>query len=182
MIIFLDTEFTRLPDGDLISIGLVPVDSNYPSFYAENASFNKSHCSQWVKENVLTLLHHGDCSKTYMEIKNRLAEYLNELGYDFTFIADYEHDFHLLRQLFSDVEKNFNYRCVHVEHAIYDIALEQGYASLALRSKAVEKYCHGATQYFKANPESKQHNALDDARAHRQGWKECFKWLNKQTS
>ena len=56
MIIFFDTEFTSLHvKSKLISIGLISEDGR--EFYAEMTdTYLISHCSDWVKENVLPLL------------------------------------------------------------------------------------------------------------------------------
>ena len=61
MLIFLDTEFTRLPDlqgylppPELISIGLVTEDGR--EFYAETTDWRACDCSLFVKSDVLPLL------------------------------------------------------------------------------------------------------------------------------
>ena len=61
MLIFLDTEFTRLPDlqgylppPSLISIGLVAEDGR--EYYAETTGWRACDCNRFVKTDVLPLL------------------------------------------------------------------------------------------------------------------------------
>ena len=52
MNVYFDTEFTGLvPRTSLISVGMV--DENGKKFYAEFTDYDKSMCSDWIKENVL---------------------------------------------------------------------------------------------------------------------------------
>lgn len=80
MLIFFDTEFTNLHiSSKLISIGLISEDGQ--EFYAEiTDTYLKSHCTDWVKENVLTLL---DASEEQRMTRDEMTIQLDSrtLGY-----------------------------------------------------------------------------------------------------
>lgn len=71
MLIFLDTEFTDFIDCELISIGMVS-DGNH-EFYAERTDYDRSLCSDFVREAVLPFLGKtpvASCSRA--ELSQRL--------------------------------------------------------------------------------------------------------------
>ena len=75
MFAFLDTEFTRLHDPSLISIGLVT--QNGEEFYAE-VPFPQIECSEFVRDIVMPLLRreeHAVCKDDY-ELRTRLLTWL----------------------------------------------------------------------------------------------------------
>lgn len=76
MKLYLDTEFTDLVPGNrLISIALVDEKENY--FYAElTDNYSLSHCSDFVKENVLPYLWGGSFSMTFNECALKIGAWI----------------------------------------------------------------------------------------------------------
>lgn len=56
MLVFLDTEFTRMDRPNLISLALVTEDGL--EFYAERTDYDPRQCSEFVRERVLPQLGH----------------------------------------------------------------------------------------------------------------------------
>ena len=78
MLVFLDTEFTRLTRPDLISMGLVTEDGR--EFYAERTDYFETHCSDFVRETVKPLLGRvpgAACSQA--ELTDRVREWFRHL-------------------------------------------------------------------------------------------------------
>ncbi|WP_318557281.1 3'-5' exoribonuclease [Geobacter anodireducens] len=74
-LLFLDTEFTDLTYGRLISIGLVADTGE--SFYAElTDGWQLADCSQFVKDVVLPLLQGGSAAMTRTEARQRLSQWI----------------------------------------------------------------------------------------------------------
>ncbi|SDO40137.1 hypothetical protein SAMN05216303_1011326 [Rhodoferax sp. OV413] len=95
MLIFLDTEFTRLTYPDLISVGMVTEDGR--GLYSERNDFHAKDCSLFVQETVLPLLGRipgATCSR--MDLTHRLREWLAQFPEPPTFVFDSHHDWHLL--------------------------------------------------------------------------------------
>lgn len=86
MRLFLDTEFNGF-GGKLISMALVPEDSDQREFYKELDMRDQLH--PWVKENVAPNLVMVPCSQ--YEFQQALAQYLWEVG-ECTIIADWPDD------------------------------------------------------------------------------------------
>lgn len=90
--LFLDTEFTQFgvpgkSQARLLSLGLV--DESGERFYAECTGWDKSECSEFVREQVLP--HLENRGETIVSAANRLKQYLN--GYDFVVVhCDYHGD------------------------------------------------------------------------------------------
>jgi hypothetical protein len=55
MMLFVDTQYTDLDDGELISVGMVSKNLKH-EFYAERIGFNQEACSESLKAQVLPLL------------------------------------------------------------------------------------------------------------------------------
>lgn len=55
MMLFVDTQYTDLDDGELISIGMVSKNLKH-EFYAERIGFNIEACSESLKAHLLPLL------------------------------------------------------------------------------------------------------------------------------
>lgn len=185
MILFLDTEFSSLPSGELLSIALLPLQrGDVPYFYYENADNNPNMRSAWVQENVIPLLLGKGHSISKVGIQKHLIDYLNDFGEDFTILADYVHDFALFRDLVhyedEDHIKDFNFKCAFRSHAFYDIAVEQGYSSYKMIEQALTKYPEYQVEYFKAM-DIKPHNAFNDVLAQRYAWENSFEWLKSRT-
>jgi hypothetical protein len=95
MLIFLDTEFTKLERPDLISLALVSEDGR--EFYAERTDYYPNQCSDFVHQNVLPLLGRvpgAACSR--MELTHRLRDWVGQLPAPATFVFDSKHDWQLL--------------------------------------------------------------------------------------
>jgi len=86
MRLFLDTEFNGF-NGKLMSMALVPEDSNVREFYKELEI--KDQLDTWVRENVVPHLDLTPC--THREFQQALAQYLWEVG-ECTIIADWPDD------------------------------------------------------------------------------------------
>lgn len=88
MRLFLDTEFNGF-GGDLMSIALVPEDSEKPEFYKE--LIVTSQLDPWVRENVVPHLFLNPC--THSEMQQALADYLWDLKVsELTIVADWPDD------------------------------------------------------------------------------------------
>ena len=156
-LIFLDTEFTALPNSDplvgylpkpsLISIGLVT--ENGESFYAESTEFRVRFCSDFVKQTVLPLLT-GPRLNT-AELKRQLLDFLSKQPNESQIACDFSFDFELLQKAVNSLPPN----------------LQRGYVDMAKiggKEAAVEaKEAYFATGRFR-------HYALHDAEALRIGW------------
>ena len=107
MLIFFDTEFTNLHiSSKLISIGLISEDGQ--EFYAEMTdTYLKSHCTDWVKENVLTLL---DASAEQRMIRDesaiQLRAWIEGFGEPVTLACDSEAwDWRWIQKLYATSDK-----------------------------------------------------------------------------
>ena len=95
MLIFLDTEFTKLERPDLISLALVADDGR--EFYAERNDYDPKQCSDFVRQTVLPLLERvpgAACSR--MDLTLRLRDWVGQFSEPATFVFDSEKDWHLL--------------------------------------------------------------------------------------
>ncbi|MBT3066272.1 3'-5' exoribonuclease [Rhodoferax sp. U11-2br] len=95
MLVFLDTEFTDFIKHDLISIALVAEDGR--EFYAERTDFKQDECSDFVRKEVLPVLHRvsgAPCDRR--QLTRRLHEWFGELPEPATLIFDFEGDWLLL--------------------------------------------------------------------------------------
>lgn len=88
MLIFFDTEFTTLTNNPkLISIGFV--SENGREFYAElSDTYQSNDARDFVRENVLPLLHVGRNLMTMSELKVRLSHWLSEFNCHVTLATD----------------------------------------------------------------------------------------------
>ena len=104
MMLFLDTEFTRLPDKwqsysapSLISIGMISDDGAH-SFYAEleeGESWHRAECSQFVLDNVLPIL--TGPAMTRQTLQKALRDWFATLPNDLTIAIDYDLDYEFLK-------------------------------------------------------------------------------------
>ncbi len=95
MLIFLDTEFTKLDRPDLISLALVAEDGR--EFYAERTDYDPRQCSDFVREHVLPLLGRVEgagCSR--LDLTMRLRDWILQLTEPATYVFDSPKDWHLL--------------------------------------------------------------------------------------
>lgn len=158
-LIFIDTEFTSLPDFSqnmsslmqgigLISIGLV--SSTGQRLYLELAEgWRESQCSDFCREMVLPNLEGEGARLSTPEAAKRLKAYLSQFP-EYCFIGDSEMDWLLLdRLLLQDWPSGRPaYRMAPVDHSAYIDAFDASFDIIL-------------------NP---QHHALNDAIAIRNGW------------
>lgn len=156
-LIFLDTEFSALPNSDplvgylpkpsLISIGLVTESGD--SFYAESTDFKVRFCSDFVRHNVLPLL--TGPRLTPDDLRIALNNFLSAQPEGSQIACDYYFDFELLVSAVGLLPPN----------------LQRGYVDMAKigdEETAIEaKEAYFATGRFR-------HYALHDAEALRIGW------------
>jgi hypothetical protein len=85
---YLDTEFNGF-GGKLMSLAIVPEDSNLAEFYCEIVMTDQLH--PWVKENVAP--HLFAIPSTYGEFQFALSRYLLNIEHDeITIVADWPDD------------------------------------------------------------------------------------------
>ena len=142
---WLDCEFMEGGSLDLISIGVV--SENGVEYYAVNSGFDENKADQWVKDNILPVLGTHD-RKSRDEIKRDLIEFVGDCAPEFWSYFG-AHDWVVLCNLFGGL---FNL------------------------PKKWPHYCKDLKQWTDdlGDPElptmvmSKRHNALFDARWHRE--------------
>ncbi|WP_180129360.1 hypothetical protein [Rhodoferax sp. BLA1] len=102
MLVFLDTEFTDFAKHDLISLALVADDGK--EFYAERTDFKQDECSDFVRKEVLPVLHRvSGASCDRLQLTRRLHEWFGKLPEPATLIFDFEGDWLLLVSTLLDV-------------------------------------------------------------------------------
>lgn len=95
MLIFLDTEFTKFKDPELISIALVAEGGS--EFYAERSDYPEESCNEFVRATVLPLLGRvPGCTCSSPELTERLRAWFGQLPEAATVVYDYEDDWRLL--------------------------------------------------------------------------------------
>jgi hypothetical protein len=109
--LYLDCEFTSLPDPKLLSVGLVSFRGD--EFYVEldlahpDSQASLAYCSDFVRESVLPLWGRVDGSAMdYPLMGQRTAEWLRAqvatLGQPARIVFDYPADYELLKKLLRD--------------------------------------------------------------------------------
>ena len=159
MRIFFDTEFTSLTkDAELISAGFVTEKGD--SLYFERTDFDKSKSSDFVKSVVYPLL---DAPLEYkwsaVESCARLVEWLDTQSSSPVLVSDSNWDIALLHELFSVYGG--------IKHFFPNIKFEILHFPTYLGSGAAYEIAYN--DYFRLHP-NKEHHALHDAKALRQGW------------
>lgn len=153
MLLFLDTEFTDFLDCELISIGMVSEDGKH-EFYAERNDYNKSWCSDFVREAVLPnlgMIHGAACSRD--ELAKRLWEWFATLPSQVQIATDSTHDRDLLWDAFGEGLPT------NLDRSVYDL---RSLVDTSEFNDAVCRYHDQASQPW--------HHGLHDAKAHRLGW------------
>lgn len=109
MLIFLDTEFTRFHQPELISIGLVGEDGR--EFYSARTDYRRDTCSEFVREIVEPLLGRvpgAACGR--QELSKRLHVWFEQLSEPATVIFDFDGDWRLLMDAIGKPPANFGDR------------------------------------------------------------------------
>ena len=151
--VYFDTEFTNFPRPELISIGLVSDDGAH-EFYAERTDFTLSHCSDFVRWEVLPLLgrHSSRVVGSGKHISKALYAWLDSLPCrEVELAADYKTDFELLDEMLFERRQP---QCA-VRHL-----------DCSLLSESPE-FTDAYVRYF-LDPVRLRHHALHDAHALRQ--------------
>lgn len=150
MLIFLDTEFTKFKDPDLISIALVAEGGS--EFYAERTDFAWADCNDFVHATVLPLLGRvPGCTCSSPELTERLRAWFGQLPEAATVVYDYEDDWRLLVTALlgrpvQSVPANLVEKLLVGGHVLRDPIFEQAFADAF-------------------TPALPQHHALADGRA-----------------
>jgi len=131
ILVFLDTEFTSMYRPEMISFSLVP-SSGEDEFYAEISDVDMTHCSDFVRTEVLPKLNHTPGVKmTSSQAKAAVQRWLERLtGYDTIIIAfDFDLDWELFSPLL-DNESSARYipwnvsRSNHTDNITFEISCE----------------------------------------------------------
>ncbi|TYK74121.1 hypothetical protein FSY45_19970 [Comamonas sp. Z1] len=155
MLIFLDTEFTRLDRPDLISIALIAEDGR--EFYAERTDYDPRQCSEFVRAHVLPLLGRVEGSgSTRMELTNRLRTWIAQFSEPAIYVFDSPKDWHLLAvAMLGRPQKN----------PPGDFGKQRFLDSSVFTHEAFKKASNSSY-----SPDLPEHHALADARALRAGY------------
>lgn len=135
-------------------MALVPADGRR-EFYAEieiGDGWTFWDCAEFVRQEVLPLLHGGECLVTRAELRDRLTAWFSTMPRHVQVACDSETDFRFLAAILSECwPKNLDKRYFDlrpmVDTTVFDKAAQRFYTV-----------------------ESKPHNALADAQANRRGW------------
>ena len=103
LLLFFDTEFTHFIDIDLISIGVVSQHGH--EFYAENADYQKTWCSDFVNSVALPKLQGGEYAMPYPQLQVKIQSWISALLENHAsvlFVYDYASDWDLLIDLLTD--------------------------------------------------------------------------------
>lgn len=154
-LIFFDCEFTGLEDdADLLSGGFVTQEGQ--ALYFERTDYDPLKLSDYVEENILPLMgeegaSQWPASQCRSELKAWLTQFKNPV-----LVFDSPWDAHILNRLFSRAGV-----CKEIP----------GLSLLLLPANDVgsEVYEDALVSYFE-NHHGKQHHALHDAMAMREGW------------
>lgn len=158
MNIFFDTEFTDLSkQASLISVGFVSETGN--ELYLESADFAEHECSPFVMEHVLPLLHVPLRDRLPLpSMGDRIAAWIREIGGHAQLVSDSGWDVEFLKLCFLQLGG--------IRSVLPNIEFSQVFFD---DDVAARRYNEAYEEYFKRRPD-RQHHALDDARAIRQGW------------
>jgi hypothetical protein len=182
--IFIDTEFTDFVQMDLISLGAITEDGKH-QFYVELCDYEKSWESEWVKENVIPLLH-TDGLNHYQAGLN-LYKWFKGLprqpdGY--VICIDYDSDWHHMIDLLDGQDpQNIQEEPSYVTSALYAEILIHNAQSNIQDVNQVFHECQNfyAESFLDYMFENKliQHHALNDAKGNRFAWLETLKFIRK---
>lgn len=156
MYVFIDTEFTDFIDTHMMSIGLVSIDGH--EMYRERLDVPMQSASAFVKEHIIPLLYKNqDEIMTQKQIADDVYRWLDALPSDkVQIVIDYYADWELLIDLLDGILP----------------------PNVVGQPVFIQTICHpfnkdlnlGFEHYFSQHPEEKQHHALSDAKANKEGW------------
>lgn len=162
MDIFIDTEFTGLTrDAQLLSFGAISEDER--EFYVELHPLPEIGCSEFVREHVLPLFEGGPARCPRPAFGQRLAGWLRSFDAP-RLIADSDWDAYVLRYALTGEYSRADGR---LEFPGSDGLSATLLILPALRAGAAQALAKGMAAHFAQD--SRQHHALVDARALRQG-------------
>ena len=151
MRVYLDTEFTRFTQPQLISIGMAAEDGR--EFYAVSKSFSFKQCSAFVRNVVLPIIEHGPTAALdRRELQASLKQWLKDSAEPVDIVCDFDVDAELLLELI-DGQNDLRLR----EFNVGGVSVLSGdeYAEIA----------EGIDAYFAQPRQWPRHHALEDARA-----------------
>ena len=156
MLLFLDTEFTNLDDGELLSIGLISEDGKH-SFYAERNDFSRYACSAFVIKYVLPLFgRYPDAQCTVDELSIRLRSFIEGLPTMAQLCCDSEKDIYQFTAAMTRSGRLPAPSKLSLDHQIIrDMTVDPVFEKAFLAH-----FCDGR----------EQHHALWDAQANRLGY------------
>lgn len=170
MNIFIDTEFTHLPDQlnpespGLISIGCA--SQNDKKFYAENADFNVDQCSYFVIETVLPLLEGHEVSMPYSMVAKQLKEYVESFESEVAMWSDApSFDWPFIKHLFDTCgwPKNLNKEPMR----------------LIFNGNKADRFNNAVENAFRTiKPALRRHHALDDAVANKLAYMKAIEYYS----
>lgn len=149
MRVFLDTEFTDFINMDLISLGMVSESGE--TFYAEHQGYERSWCSDFVKQVVIPLLGKDPKAQyaTLTRIRDEVLAYLEKWKDEGVIISvDYAGDWNLFLDVLGDRLPEW-VKGELIRHQLDDVAVRQYYELTGLSN----------------------HHALNDALANKMGWR-----------
>ena len=149
--VFFDTEFTHLDEhSGLISIGCLTESGKF--FYAENDSPDEALYSDFVKNNVITMLEGGYDRMPYSEIASRLKSWVESINGNVVFLSDAPiFDWPHVQDLFN-------------QHGWPKNLSQNGVDELGLNMFQMMLFRQKVEKIFKENISMRRHHAGDDVR------------------
>ena len=156
MKLFLDTEFTQLDDGEILSIGLVSEDGAL-TFYAERSDYLREECSAFVIKYVLPLFcRYPEALCAIEDLSARLRAFIEALPGVATLYCDSNKDIdHFMRALTNGGRLPVPSKLSLDHQIIRDMTVDPVFDKAFL-----DHFCDGR----------EQHHALWDAQANRLGY------------
>ena len=172
--IFFDSEFTNFKDLNPISLGFIS-ENGKDELYLEFNDFKKDSCSDFVKENILTIL--DGTPKTSHENVIALVSWINQIEcHSISFISDYQGDIYILAKLLQnqEIHKTISYKLLEKE--FIETAKLRGLYNDKLMPKALTQLVNKQSELFSEQPK-KQHHSLFDSQVIRKSWIHALQFL-----
>jgi hypothetical protein len=185
-LLFIDTEFTDFINTDLISLGAITEDGS-KEFYFELTDFNQKICSEFVRNAILPELDLQKFGMRRHEASARFYQWLEELGDEYVICPDYMADWDCAIDLLdnetpSNIATSPLMYFSHINKLIYDEAEKLNHPDLKwFFEQAKSERTKAFLNYFEKNPFPKQHHALADAKANREGYFAVVDWLKSHS-